>query len=67
MAGEGDKAKGTWKETKGKVKEAVGDATENRSLQAEGMIDQATGKGQKVKGDVKDEVDDALDDALDDD
>jgi uncharacterized protein YjbJ (UPF0337 family) len=62
MAGEGDKAKGTWNEAKGKVKEGVGDATDNRSLQAEGLGDQVKGKAQRVKGEVKDEVDDALDD-----
>lgn len=62
MAGEGDKAKGTWDETKGKMKEGVGDATDDRSMQAEGLADQAKGKAERAKGGVKNAVDDALDD-----
>jgi uncharacterized protein YjbJ (UPF0337 family) len=62
MGGSEDRAAGTWDEAKGKVKEGVGDATDNRSLEAEGLGDQVKGKAQRVKGEVKDEVDDALDD-----
>jgi uncharacterized protein YjbJ (UPF0337 family) len=55
MAGEADKAKG-------KVKEGVGDATDDESLQLEGMADQVKGKAQRAKGEVKDKVDEALED-----
>ncbi|MDN5763509.1 MAG: CsbD family protein [Microlunatus sp.] len=48
-----DKAGGKADELKGKVKEKVGDATDNRDLQAEGVADQASGKAEQVKGDVK--------------
>ena len=36
MAGEKDRAEGTWQDTKGKVKEKAGDATDNESLEREG-------------------------------
>lgn len=56
-----DKAKHEGEEMKGKVKEGVGDAVGNESLQREGKSDQASGNtkqaGDKVKdaaGDVKD-------------
>jgi uncharacterized protein YjbJ (UPF0337 family) len=61
MAGEKDKAKGTWNEAKGKAKKAIGDATDNRSLEAEGVFDQAKGKAQKAVGKGKDAVEDAVD------
>ena len=54
MGGTGDKAEGAWDETKGKVKEAVGDATGDEETQAEGKTDQLKGKAEGVKGDVKD-------------
>lgn len=65
MAGEKDKAKGIWDETKGKVKEAVGDATDDRSLQAKGVADQVKGKARKAVGKGKEAVDEVADDALD--
>jgi len=48
-----DKAEGTWDETKGKVKEGVGDATDDERLEAEGKGDQAEGKFEKAKGNLK--------------
>src|SRR5207249_69939 len=48
-----DTAKGITDEAKGRVKEAVGKATGNRRLQAEGKIDQAKGKVRKASGRVK--------------
>jgi uncharacterized protein YjbJ (UPF0337 family) len=39
---------------KGKVKEGVGDATDNERLQAEGMADQASAKVKKAGDDIKD-------------
>jgi uncharacterized protein YjbJ (UPF0337 family) len=48
-----DKAKNQAEIAKGKVKEGVGDATDNERLQAEGEADQASGNmkqaGEKVK------------------
>jgi uncharacterized protein YjbJ (UPF0337 family) len=48
-----DKAKNKAEELGGKGKEAVGDATDNRDLQAEGKADQVSGNlkqaGEKVK------------------
>ena len=56
-----DKAKNTAQQAKGKVKETVGDATDNDRMAREGKDDQAGAKaknaGQHVKdaaGDVKD-------------
>jgi len=50
---EADKAKNTAETAKGKVKEGVGRATGNESLEAEGHADQAKGDlkqaGEKVK------------------
>jgi uncharacterized protein YjbJ (UPF0337 family) len=43
MAGEEDRAKGTWDKTKGSVKEAAGKATNDERLANEGRMDQAKG------------------------
>ena len=48
-----DKAEGTAKKVKGKVKEAAGNATRNPNLRASGRGDQAEGKTQKKVGDIK--------------
>ena len=52
--GVGDDMKHNMEDMKGKAKEAIGDATDNESLQAEGMADQAGAKMKKVGDDVKD-------------
>jgi uncharacterized protein YjbJ (UPF0337 family) len=52
-SGTGDKAEGKWDQMKGKVKEGVGDATEDESLEAEGKKDQLKGKGKQAWGEVK--------------
>lgn len=53
----GDKLDNKAEELKGKVKEGVGDATDNEQWQAEGKADQAKGSlkqaGEKVKDAVK--------------
>jgi uncharacterized protein YjbJ (UPF0337 family) len=53
-----DKISNKAEELKGRVKEGVGDATDNEQWQAEGKIDQAKGNlkqaGEKVKDAVKD-------------
>jgi uncharacterized protein YjbJ (UPF0337 family) len=67
-AGTGDKTEGKLDELKGKVKEGVGDLTDNRDLEAEGEVDQAKGKGKQAWGDVKnagEKVKDAVKDATD--
>ena len=48
-------------EVKGRVKEAVGDLTDNKKLQREGKSDQAAGKVKGAVDDVKDKIDDAVD------
>jgi len=48
-----DKTEGTAKDIKGKVKEGVGKASGDKSLEAEGKDDQAKGAVQKKAGDVK--------------
>ena len=45
-------------ELSGKVKENVGDATDNPDLQAEGVGDQAEGKVEQAIGEAKDAFDD---------
>ena len=55
--GLGDKAE----ELKGKVKAAVGDATDNRSLEAEGKIEEASGKAKQETESVVDALRGAAD------
>ncbi|ATC62834.1 CsbD family protein [Nibricoccus aquaticus] len=48
-----DKAEGTAKDLKGKIKEGAGKLVGNERLQSEGRADQVEGKVQKKVGDVK--------------
>jgi uncharacterized protein YjbJ (UPF0337 family) len=48
-----DKAKGTFHEVKGKVKEKVGQVTNNPDLEAEGLVEKLAGKFQKKIGQVE--------------
>ena len=48
-----DKAEGTAKDMKGKVKEGAGRMTGNDRMAAEGRADQIEGKAQKKVGDIK--------------
>jgi uncharacterized protein YjbJ (UPF0337 family) len=48
-----DKAEGTARDLKGKVKEGAGKLAGNERLQAEGRADQVDGKVQKKVGDIK--------------
>lgn len=57
-----DRIEGRLKEAGGKVKEEVGDLTDNEQAEAEGQADQVEGKIQGKWGDTKDDVRDALDD-----
>ncbi|GAA1496803.1 CsbD family protein [Paeniglutamicibacter kerguelensis] len=52
--GAGDKIGNKAKEATGKVKEKVGDATDNESLQAEGLKDQAVAKAKQAGEHLKD-------------
>ncbi len=54
MGGLDDKLEGKADELKGKVKEGVGDATDNERLRAEGVGDQASGKVEQAIGEAKD-------------
>ncbi len=53
-------AEGTWDKIKGNVKEAVGDATDNHSLEAEGQMDQMKGSAKHGVADVRGGVRDTL-------
>jgi len=67
MAGEDDRAEGTWDKAKGAVKEAAGKATDNEDLEAEGKMDQAKGGVEKGLGKTKDaahDVKEGVEDAL---
>ena len=58
MGGLGDKLEGKADELSGKVKQGVGDATDNERLQAEGVGDQAEGKVEQAIGEAKDAFED---------
>ena len=51
---------GTLDNTKGKVKEAAGDLTDDQSLKNEGKVDKASGSVKDAVGGVADKVKDAL-------
>ncbi|RPI36514.1 MAG: CsbD family protein [Nitrospiraceae bacterium] len=48
-----DKVKGTFHETKGKVKEVAGKITDNPKLEAKGKAEKIAGKAQGKVGQVK--------------
>lgn len=55
-----DKARGTANDVVGNIKQAVGDATDNESLQAEGAAQETKGDAQKALGNAKEAVGNAL-------
>jgi len=55
-----DTVKGAAKDVSGSVKEALGKATGNQRLEAEGITERAAGKVQKGVGDLKDAAREAL-------
>lgn len=55
-----DEAKGAAKDISGSVKEAVGKATGNERLEAEGVGERVEGKVQKGVGSLKDAARDVL-------
>ena len=52
--------KGRGRELKGSIKEKTGRATNNRGLQAEGMMERMGGKVQKKAGDIEKDLDEDL-------
>ena len=48
-----DKTKGVGNDIAGKVKQEIGQATDNPKLEVEGDLQRAKGAAQKVSGDVK--------------
>jgi uncharacterized protein YjbJ (UPF0337 family) len=57
-----DEVEGTAKEVRGSVKDAIGKATGDKKLQADGAADKVEGKVQKTAGKVKEAARDALKD-----
>jgi uncharacterized protein YjbJ (UPF0337 family) len=47
-------------DAKGKMKEAAGDATDDKDLEREGKVDQATGTAKEKMGDAADKVKDVV-------
>lgn len=64
MSSTSDKAKGMANEAVGNVKQAVGKATDNDKLRAEGKVQELKGEGQQAKGEVKDAIKKGVDKAL---
>ena len=55
-----DEIEGAAKEARGAVKDAIGKATGDKKLQADGAADKVEGKIQKAAGQVKEAARDAL-------
>ncbi len=55
-----DEIKGAAKEARGNVKDAIGKATGDKKLQADGAADKVEGAVQKAAGKVKEAARDAL-------
>lgn len=58
-----DKIKGAANEAAGNVKQAVGKATDNPKLEAEGMLQERKGEAQQAVGNAKDAVKKVVDKA----
>ena len=61
-----DEIKGKLNRAKGTVKEKLGDATDNPSLEAEGAVDRAKGNIQEGVGAAKRKIKETVDDLTDD-
>jgi uncharacterized protein YjbJ (UPF0337 family) len=48
-------------QAKGRIKQAVGDLTDDSDLKREGKADEAAGKAKQIVKSVKDKADDAID------
>ena len=51
-----NQVKGLARQAKGSVKQAVGKATGNRRVEAEGALEKSAGKVQKAFGDLKSKI-----------
>ena len=58
MSGQTDKAEGALEQAKGKVKEKVGELTDDESLENEGKVQGAFGDVKEGAEDLKDDVKD---------
>jgi len=56
-----DRAEGMFDQGKGKVKQGVGDLTDDKQTKGEGQIDEMKGKGEQAVGDLKDAAGDMKD------
>ncbi|ANY65112.1 CsbD family protein [Paenibacillus sp. BIHB 4019] len=54
--GLGDKIKGKANQVKGEIKDQIGKATNNESLQGEGKLDKAKGIAQEKIGELKNKI-----------
>ena len=59
--GNDQEVQGNWDQAKGKVKEELGDLTDNEKMEYEGKYDQAKGKVEEGVGEVRDTLDHATD------
>jgi len=59
--GNDQEIQGNWDQAKGKVKEEVGDLTDNEKMEYEGKLDQTKGKVEEGVGNVRDDLDHATD------
>ena len=57
-----DRTEGMFDQGKGKVKQGVGDLTDDKQMQGEGTMDEMKGKGEQAWGDIKDAAGDLKDD-----
>jgi uncharacterized protein YjbJ (UPF0337 family) len=57
-----EQLEGKWDQATGKVKEEIGDATDNERMEYEGKVDQAKGNVREGVGDAKEAIDDTADD-----
>lgn len=65
MSSTDDKVRGAANDAIGNVKQAVGGATDNEDLQAEGAAQETKGDAQKALGNAKDAIGNALHNAAD--
>jgi len=56
-----DRAEGLVDQGKGKVKQGLGDLTDDKQTKGEGQIDEVKGKGEQAMGDLKDAAGDLKD------
>lgn len=56
-----DEVKGKWEQVKGAVKDKVGEATNDRDLEAEGEVQRAEGETQETWGKLKRGVSETVD------